>query len=603
MKTKHLILLLVFLMAGFACQTDDNSPPKTVDPDNPSLEDEEVIVETSGIEINPDAQAILTDEWTQAVSVLDSTDFNLQMNEDLIKKHNLKPGTILVSDKGDGFLRKVKSISTASNGKVKVETEFCTLGELIKDGSFKVTVNSENDLRSAQAEFSNVNKIGIASKLDFVEVKGEYAFGRKVEFSASFKNYQLENLYFSFGFFNKLTVNAEVLLKGSGKVPLFAWPLHFPKFTILVGGVPVVVSTTLQLYLGAEVTIKPELLHLNFESGFESKAVMSYDGQWHFSASRDIYDKFQPPEFKLSDKINLKARVFIEPELKFKLYGVVGPYFSAKGFGEFDATYNKNPGWTASIGAELGGGIKGEIFMKNLFEYKVSSFFEAKVPILYGENYLSVSSGDGQQGVSGKKLPKPLTAKVTNTFGYPLSGYKVQFKSTVGSGKLSRTEATANADGEASVELTLNSDKNVIGHEVEASAIEKNDTPYKGEPLKDSPITFFSSVWNEEIDDTVWTFDLKSSQGYGNTSVSCLLKENGVAQIGTLAGTYLLNNNSLTVNWVANFTRPPGCTMQLRGTINGVICSGSYTHWDYDEKGTRFVWDSGTFTGYLSAII
>ena len=223
-----------------------------------------------------------------------------------------------------------------------------------------------------------------------------------------------------------------------------------------------------------------------------------------------------------------------------------------------------------------------------------------KAPVLYGENYLSIASGNGQYGVKEKPLPKPLVAKVTNTFGYPLQGYRVKFESIAGGGKLSRPEATTDSNGEASVGLTLSNIH--YGHIVQATAEEKNDTPHKGKALKDSPIQFDAFIWDEEIADTFWTFELKSSQGKSNSTITCQLKENGVAQIGGQSGTYSLSNNSLTINWVSSHARPPGCTYQLKGTVNGTSCSGTYTHWDYDEKGARFVWDSGTFTGYLVSL-
>jgi hypothetical protein len=118
--------LFIFLVVCFACQPDDigNDEPGT-DPNNPSLpQEEDVVVETSGIEINPDAKPVLADEWMQNISVLDSTNFNLQVNETLIQKYKLQAGSILVSDRGDGLLRKIKSIGTAANGKAVVETEF-----------------------------------------------------------------------------------------------------------------------------------------------------------------------------------------------------------------------------------------------------------------------------------------------------------------------------------------------------------------------------------------------------------------------------------------------------------------------------------------------
>jgi len=616
MKTKFISTLFILLLLVSSCSKGDNpinnpgNGNDTENPENPkgegnensgdSIPEDDFTVETSGLEINPDAQTVLSDEWTQNISVLDSTDFNLQMSETLIQKHNLKPGSILVSDQGDGFLRKIKSIGTASNGKVKIETESCSLEEVIKEGSFKVKKSAGTSLRSSSAEINKDDVYTLSSTSNIIDLKGEYSIGNDYEFYALFQGFKLQEFYFTYQIHDKLKFNAGIKLSGNIKKNLFI--KHLPRITFVVAGVPVVVVPAIALYFGGEVSGKFTPLNINFELGENFTATMAYDGQPHFSSSYNFNKNVQMPELTLNDKTSAQIKAYLEPQLQFKFYGILAPYFDFKLGGQVDAAYTKNPAWTVSFIAELGGGVKAKILSKSLFDFS-TTFYDVKIPLIYGENYLSASSGNGQQGVSGKKLPKPLVAQVTNTFGYPLSGYKVQFKSTEGGGKLSQTEATTNSDGEASVELILNSNKDIINHTVEASSIEKNDTPYKGEPLKNSPVEFFASVWNEVIYETIWTFELKSTQGKSTTTVSCLLQENGVAQIGGRDGTYSLNNNSLTINWIQSLIKPPGCTIQLKGTINGTSCSGTYTHWDYDEKGARFVWDSGTFTGYLSSVI
>jgi hypothetical protein len=606
MKTAYIIFLSIFLFAGFSCQTGEDlqetDPPATenpeqpgTDPDNPPSE-EDITVETSGIEINPESRTILSDEWTQNISVLDSADFNLQINETLIQKYNLKTGTILVSDKGDGFLRKIKNISTDSNGKSRIETEACSLEELFIDGNFRISTKTSR-LRSGEVEISKRNVWSLEYNSNIMDISGEYTFGNTMDISFSFRDSRIQTLSLSAGFINQLELNAGVKVSGDFKKYLFVKRL--PRITAVVGGAPVVIVPVIAVYVGAEITGKPAPLDFNFLTGYSSNVTVSYDGQWHYTTSKDYYQTFQEPELVLNDKSNARLKVYIEPMLEFKIYGVLSPYFTLTGYGQIEAGYTKNPAWTAYVGAELGGGIKAKIFSKNLFDFN-ASFFEVKIPVCYAENELSIASGNTQGGISGKKLPKPLVVKVSNTFGYPLPGYKVQFKNTAGGGRLSRTEATTNSNGEASVELTL--DKEIVQHQVEAGAIEKNETPHKGEPLNNSPVRFFASAWDEEIDETTWTFELKSSQGMSSETITCILKGDGVAQIiGRRDGTWTLSNTSLTVNWVDNLIMPPGCTYQLKGVINGAVCSGTYTHWDYDDKGVRFVWDSGTFSGYLSA--
>jgi hypothetical protein len=598
MKIRIISFLLLFLIAGSACHTDEDineEKTQTEEPgtDRPSPDEEDVTVETSGIEISPDAVAVLSDEWTKNISVLDSTSYRLQISENLIEKHNLHTGSILVTNQGDGLLRRIKSIGAATNGKVTVETEFCTLEELINEGSFRFTVN-QSALRSS-INISKTNTWSLKYDSNIADIYGKYTFGTTVDFSISFKNSQFQNVSLLWRFIDKLELNAGI--KVSGKIKNKLFQKRLPRITVPVGGAPVTIVPIITLYIGGEITGKPGPVDFNFTSGFSVAAGISYDGALHPSAKWECSQTFEKPELVLNDKLSAKLKVYIEPVLEFRIYGVLSPYFTINAYGQIEAGYTKNPAWTASVGAELSGGIKAQIFTRKLFDVK-TSFYNVKIPVLYAENNLSVSP-EHQWGIAGKKLPDPFVAKVTNAFGYPLSGYRVKFENKSGYGQLSRTEVTTNKDGEASVELTLSKYKYEMSHTLEASAIEKNETPYKDEPLKNSPVEFTASIWGEVMEYTTWEFELESKNSRGKTSIRCQLKDNGIAQIGSIEGTWKRIGNSLTVYWVQVPQRPTGCTYQLEATINGTVCSGSYTHWDYDEKNTQSVWDSGTLSGRL----
>jgi trimeric autotransporter adhesin len=64
-------------------------------------------------------------------------------------------------------------------------------------------------------------------------------------------------------------------------------------------------------------------------------------------------------------------------------------------------------------------------------------------------------SGDAQTGVVGEPLLFPLSVRVTNRNGQPLSGLRVQWAVTSGGGVLSAAESTTNQSGEATVQWTL----------------------------------------------------------------------------------------------------------------------------------------------------
>ena len=68
---------------------------------------------------------------------------------------------------------------------------------------------------------------------------------------------------------------------------------------------------------------------------------------------------------------------------------------------------------------------------------------------------LAIVGGSNQSGAAGEKLPIPLTVRMTNTAGTPVSGATISFSVTRGTAQLSAGSAVTNADGIASVTITL----------------------------------------------------------------------------------------------------------------------------------------------------
>jgi uncharacterized protein (TIGR03437 family) len=68
---------------------------------------------------------------------------------------------------------------------------------------------------------------------------------------------------------------------------------------------------------------------------------------------------------------------------------------------------------------------------------------------------LAITAGNNQSGSTGARLPIPLTVRLTNLAGAPISGVRVSFAITKGLAALSATSALTNADGVASVTVTL----------------------------------------------------------------------------------------------------------------------------------------------------
>lgn len=70
---------------------------------------------------------------------------------------------------------------------------------------------------------------------------------------------------------------------------------------------------------------------------------------------------------------------------------------------------------------------------------------------------IDVASGDNQIGVAGGRLPAPITAKVTDGLGKPMSGMTVAFAVASGGGTVSATTVVSDAQGMAATGWTLGS--------------------------------------------------------------------------------------------------------------------------------------------------
>lgn len=594
MKTIKIILINIILcvITLLGCKKESK---ESENPPNSNLPENEVQVITNNLELNPETKIISSEEWTNHIVMLDSLNGTFRINQNLVQKNNLKVGSIIVSGHGDGFLRKVKSISETGDN-IRIETDFCALDEVFKEGEFTIKVNGGVQ-KSAQSDINitKENKLPLEYDSRFVDIKGEYTLGNAMELTMSIQNYSLQSLYFSYGIVNEFEATAGVKLQGKGEKYLYIQRL--PKITAMVGTVPVVIVPVVALSIGGEITGKPVPLDFKFMSGFGAKVVISYDGQWHYDSYPEYYSDFDIPKFEINDETNVLLKAFLKPEILFKIYGTVSPYFNLAPYGQVEARYKANPAWTAYIGAEMGGGIKAKIFSKKIFDIE-ASFFDAKIPVAYGENTLSIVSGNHQKGYRGMMLPNPLVAKVTNIFGYPLSGYKVNFNMATGGGTLSKSEVITNNEGEVAINVRMGLDDQ--RYEIEAKSIEINSSPHKDKPLFNSPVIFYATNWDGILEASIWKIELQSVKTSELEIYYCTLQAGGIAKIGNRTGTWTRTGNTLVVSWVATSERPPGCTYTLTGTINGATYQGKYLHYDYDEKGTQSLFDNGNFSGYMT---
>jgi len=89
------------------------------------------------------------------------------------------------------------------------------------------------------------------------------------------------------------------------------------------------------------------------------------------------------------------------------------------------------------------------------------------------------------------------------------------------------------------------------------------------------------------------SINLKSTMKVNIETYTCVLKNNSVAQVAGVSGSWEQGGNQLKIKWTLNNSYR--CTYSLTGTLNGNSYTGTFTHYDNGSK----LYDKGTFTGTI----
>lgn len=289
---------------------------------------------------------------------------NYFFGKDATDIKNLNPGTIIIGNQNEGFLRKVKSVGESGDYLV-VNTETATLEDVFEETeNFGIEkklspddVVEEHSLKGVMLKqekkgtFSlNFNKTLVESSANIV-LDGSLTIEPSVNCNMSFKSSKLDTFYFNFSTTEtaklKLTIDKSV---SAGK----EWELAKYKFSpivIMVGPVPVVFVPELTIKGGINAGIDGSMESsitqtAQFNAGAEFK-----EGNWNnLNQYNNNFDYSLP-----TLSAGLDAKAYVKPELSLKLYSIVGPTAGVCGYLRLHASPSENPWWG------LYGGINGEI--------------------------------------------------------------------------------------------------------------------------------------------------------------------------------------------------------------------------------------------------
>lgn len=351
----------------------------------------------------------------------------LYFSLDATEVENLQQGKIIIGTKGEGFLRKVVSVTKTATEYI-VETAPATLEEAFEDLqlSFKKALNA-SDINPTKAPLlregvilkpskvkSNALTVSISKEIeieDGLTLEGSIEFELEIDFRIEIKRFRLKNIRFV----PTLTQTGEIKLTSELKTSFEKdFTLATIYFAPIVVG-PVTFVPEIKIVFGGEANAG-----IKVETGITQVASLScgleYDsGNWSPIVDYSFDLNFNRPTLTIEGD----AKVYIGPQLGLKIYGVVGPYFDPQGYLSIEAQLFPENYWRLYGGVEVPVGIEFTIlsFIEIGYERKLIDWkkllFEATVD--YGTPPKLLWAGEPNFVNTGVY---PEVGVTTNTFVY-----------------------------------------------------------------------------------------------------------------------------------------------------------------------------------------
>jgi len=334
----------------------------------------------------------------------DSTTFTFYSTSNT--KFDFKVDDVICIAVGEGMLRKITSVNKTGD-EVKVETTQASLADAIETG--KVTFSEvlpeplQKDLPKGikylgkklykdgkqqtftfsieQILFDEDNNNNTTE--DQIKVTGSLEIGSTITGEIDFGFYSIDRFELAYVFTEGTSLNLTV---GSVNTPIdlfsYEFPaINFPTIIIYVGSLPVIITPQLIIKTGSEIELYAELeagvVHeINYNVGF------IYENE-NWSTFKDVDTTFSviPPTITAG----VTAKVFLTPDLQFKIYGTVSPNLEAELYGKAVAQINlPNPDLDIDIfaGLKIDGGVKMEVFDVTIIDFSYT-FFDFVIPIYH----------------------------------------------------------------------------------------------------------------------------------------------------------------------------------------------------------------------------
>lgn len=317
------------------------------------------------------------------------------------KLNTLKPGDVLAIPPTqlapEGALRKVTRVLIKGN-EIEVVTEQATLTDAIRDGTIYVHRTLTPDElatavypKHAALAFIDPNVPQRAKKISIkidkavidlgqgkkitlrgmIEIEPEFDLQINIQ-QGSVKMFKLIN---HTEYVSNLDIEAAVDWAGRPVESTIAI-LKFAPFRVMVGQFPVWITPILEVTAGIDGEISTGVASGVIQNSMIEGGTIYQNGKWKAGLAKSKFD-FKPGKTVALVKAEIKA--FSGPELSFRIYGVLGPYFDVKGYLKLKSDILKGPSWELHTGIEGKVGVQAKILSFQLVDFSERVFIKDKL--------------------------------------------------------------------------------------------------------------------------------------------------------------------------------------------------------------------------------
>jgi len=385
-----LFVPLFSLLLFISCSDSNNDPTGSEEFETIILSENAIIISNADWQKYFISQTVLDSTGMQKGTQSPLFGTLLKFDIDIQDVYDFVEGDILLSEVGEGFCETIFSIIEKAD-ELWIETGFASLAEAIEQGhiqfSHKFTNVSKNNLKKGmiiQKPDGGLYVKMIDEELwrngDFsINANGEFQIVPEIKGDLLFGYHSLKELTLEFVIIQSVELTLTSTFASVAYVPknISLGSIEFGTYIVPAGGVPLTITPEIELQVGASLSCNSTLTTSIEEDLTYTRKISYVNSEWTDVSDTTLTTEFTKPILTA----NATARIFLMPQLNFKIYKSLAPYVNMKLFGELNASIQEDPWWSLYYGLEAGAGVSMEILDQALVDYEIGmhEIFKTKV--------------------------------------------------------------------------------------------------------------------------------------------------------------------------------------------------------------------------------